>query len=77
MFSLRALLLALLSTVPQFVPPVDAKGGGKGSSSKNSKKTSKSKTKPPEILKEGQKCYNEQYAILFPSASPISSSLDI
>lgn len=59
MYSLRALLLALLLTVLQFVLSVDAKGGGKAGGSKNSK-NSKTKKKKPVILEENGKCYNEQ-----------------
>lgn len=75
MYSLRALLLALLLTVLQFVLSVDAKGGGKAGGSKNSK-NSKTKKKKPVILEENGKCYNEQYATLFLFASSLSSSLD-
>ena len=74
MSSLGTLLLASLLTVLQLVLSTDAKGGGKGGGSKSSKKGSKSKSKPIE-LKENEKCYNEQYAILFLFASSLSSPL--
>jgi hypothetical protein len=61
----RSLLLASLLTVLQLALSADAKGGGKGS--KGSKKPTKVKKIKHVAFKENGKCYDEQYAVIFPS----------